>query len=615
MRFSIRQKITIMILGLITLSVATLGYLNYENVKMSVIEDFKKNGLIQLQNVDNFFLKNFMHDMEYVVNRWADDPQIVEYENYPDTPKMVRTIPEKFEPISLLWKGYVSSNSDIAWLYFGNQKDGSLYLEPLDPSMPLDYDCRVRNWYKSTVDSDGEVIWTEPYLDAGDSGEIIVTVARTVERNDELVGVIGMDIKLKKFSDIIQGLEFVDGGSLMLVGNDGYIFAHPDSDMLTKDLNHSSWASEVFNGTEGSYITKLDNKEVVVSYLSVSKTDWKLVGISPVRLETALDPIKNRTIQVATVSILITFMIGYMLSLSLTRPVRDMMNVINQVSKGNMNVKASVDTNDEFKVLANQFNAMLDKLNNLLSERDGHVEELVRKNKEIIEHKQEILQFSEETEAMNEELTTLLSEIRKNYLSTVRVLANAIEASDKYTGGHCDRVKSISIEIAERMSLSDSDLNTLEFACLLHDIGKIGISSDLLNKIGKLTESEFDTIKQHPEIGYNIMKDVEFLKSCCKIMIQHHERIDGKGYPRGLKGDEIDKLALILGVADAFDAMTSARPYRNVPLSTNEAIEELMIGKGTQFDEKVVNELIKILNDKPTIFDIDDSELEISNLS
>ena len=610
MRISIRQKITLMILGLIVFSVSTLGFLNYKNVKESVVEDFKNKGFIQLQNVDNFFLKNFMKDMEFVVNRWSEDPMIMNYKNEPGQLKMVRSIPPQFESVAQLWKGYVSSNSDIAWLYLGNEEDGSLYLEPLDPTMPEDYDCRKRQWYQSTVAKNGAVIWTEPYLDAGDSGEIIVTVAKSVNDNGRLVGVMGMDIKLKKFSEIIQGLDFVDGGSLMLVGDDGFIFAHPDQSMLTKDLNQSMWATEVFNNDEGSYITTLNDEDVVVSYLTVSKTDWKLVGVSPIHLDSALLPIKNRTMQVGTVSVIVTFMIGYMLSLSLTRPVRSMMRTISHVSKGNMNVRAHIDTNDEFKILGNEFNNMLSKLGNLLKERDSHVEELVIKNKEILSQKQEILQFSEETEAMNEELTSLVGEIRNNYLSTVRVLANAIEASDHYTGGHCDRVKSISMSIASRMELTSSEMSTLEFACLLHDIGKIGIPSSLLNKEEKLTDEEFEFIKKHPEIGYDILKDVEFLKSCSRIMLQHHERVDGKGYPNGLSGNEIDLLARILAVADAYDAMTSARPYRKLPLSVDHAKRELFNGRDTQFDCHVVDTMILLLNEESNRFDIMSSESE-----
>ena len=198
---------------------------------------------------------------------------------------------------------------------------------------------------------------------------------------------------------------------------------------------------------------------------------------------------------------------------------------------------------------------------------------------------------------MNKELSNILKEIRKNYLSTVRALASAIEANDKYTWGHCERVANISLAIAKEMGLDSKELNTLEFASILHDIGKIGISSSILNKEGRLTEEEFEIVKEHPGIGYEILSDVEFLYDSRKVLLQHHERIDGKGYPQRLYGDNIVQLAKIMAIADAYDAMTSSRPYRKIPLTKEQAIEELIRGKGTQFDEGIVDYFIDLLKD------------------
>jgi len=133
------------------------------------------------------------------------------------------------------------------------------------------------------------------------------------------------------------------------------------------------------------------------------------------------------------------------------------------------------------------------------------------------------------------------------------------------------------------------DLVVLEYAALLHDVGKIGIPSSILNKPTRLSEEEFDIIKTHPTIGYEILKDIEFLKRSALIIYQHHERIDGKGYPRGLTKDELDILTRIITVTDAYDAMTSARPYRKEPLSHKEAMEILIEGSGTQFDGDIVD--------------------------
>ena len=197
---------------------------------------------------------------------------------------------------------------------------------------------------------------------------------------------------------------------------------------------------------------------------------------------------------------------------------------------------------------------------------------------------------------MSGELYNLLNRIRDNYLCTVRDLANSLEAKDKYTKNHCERVTQYSLTIAKRMGLNEEDLLDLEFAGLLHDIGKIGIPSEIINKEGLLTSEEYEVVKRHPELGYDLLKDMTFLDSSNKILLQHHERIDGKGYPYGLEADEIDKLAKILAVADAYDAMTTIRPYRMDKLTDEQAIVEFVKHRNTQFDETVVDVFVEILS-------------------
>lgn len=200
-----------------------------------------------------------------------------------------------------------------------------------------------------------------------------------------------------------------------------------------------------------------------------------------------------------------------------------------------------------------------------------------------------------QTSAMNKELCSVLDKLRKNYLYTVRTLANAIEAKDRDTKGHCDRVTQYALAIGRAMELEREEISSLEFASLLHDIGKIGIPIGILNKKGKLSNDEFELIRKHPELGYEILKDIGFLERSSKVLLQHHERIDGQGYPQGISGEKIDKLAKILVVADSFDAMISSRPYRTQPLSVEEAIRELRKNINTQFCPEVVECFTKLL--------------------
>jgi putative nucleotidyltransferase with HDIG domain len=180
------------------------------------------------------------------------------------------------------------------------------------------------------------------------------------------------------------------------------------------------------------------------------------------------------------------------------------------------------------------------------------------------------------------------------YLGTIRALALALDARDPYTAGHSERVSAVSLAIGRCLALDEKQLEVLRLGALLHDIGKIGISDQVLMKPGPLTADEYEIIKQHPGVGARILRSVPFLEPHIPIVELHHERPDGKGYPHGLRGTEIPLVASIVHVADAFDAMTSARAYRPARPSS-EGLRELWRCAGAQFDAEVVQALAQVL--------------------
>lgn len=177
--------------------------------------------------------------------------------------------------------------------------------------------------------------------------------------------------------------------------------------------------------------------------------------------------------------------------------------------------------------------------------------------------------------------------LREAYVDTTRSLVAAIEAKDPYTRGHSERVAALSRRIAQAIHLDEKVVSRLEWAGLLHDLGKVGISNRTLQKPASLTRDEFDEIKRHPGIGAHILESVAFLHDVVPVVAAHHERLDGSGYSLGLAGDDIPLEARILAVADCFDAMTSRRPYREA-LSPEVALGELQCNAGKHFDERVV---------------------------
>ncbi len=179
-------------------------------------------------------------------------------------------------------------------------------------------------------------------------------------------------------------------------------------------------------------------------------------------------------------------------------------------------------------------------------------------------------------------------DLREMFTQTVKALASAIDARDPSTKKHSEHVSGIAVEIGEAMNLSEPELEQLEWAGLLHDIGKIGIRDAVLLKPEKLTREERILMNEHPVKGEEILKDVDQLAAERPLIRHHHEWYNGSGYPDRLIGDEIPLLARVLHVADAFEAMTASRPYRPIPLTSAEAFEELRRYAGIQFDPVVV---------------------------
>lgn len=204
---------------------------------------------------------------------------------------------------------------------------------------------------------------------------------------------------------------------------------------------------------------------------------------------------------------------------------------------------------------------------------------------------EEIEAYHNRLEELVEERTGKLQQayrfLKKSHLDSVKVLAEAIDAKDPYTRGHSDRVKRMSLAIARQMDFSEERLETLEYGALLHDIGKIGIKDEILQKQGPLNGEEYEYIKEHPLIGVKIVEGVEFFKDKIPIIRHHHENYDGTGYPDGLAGEAIPLESRIISLPDAFDAMTSARPHRGV-MPLQDVLAELERFRGKQFDPKVL---------------------------
>lgn len=294
-------------------------------------------------------------------------------------------------------------------------------------------------------------------------------------------------------------------------------------------------------------------------YAPVFNSSKEVVGIVGLDISAASvhdmeKVLARRFALVLILGILISLLTAWIVAEGITSPLRMLMLAVREIQHGNFKYRVNIKSRDELRELASAFNNMTDTLMQA--------------------------QFK----------------LQEYYLNTIKSLARALEAKDPYVKGHSERVTFYAVNIAKRMNLPESDVKLLEDLCILHDIGKIGIPEDVLNKVDLLTDEEWRLIKMHPKIGEDILEHIESLRPGISIVKDHHERVDGKGYPRGLSKEEISRLAAIVTVADSFDAMTSDRPYRKA-LTKNEAIAELKEKRETQFDGEVIDVFLAYLQE------------------
>lgn len=235
---------------------------------------------------------------------------------------------------------------------------------------------------------------------------------------------------------------------------------------------------------------------------------------------------------------------------------------------------------------------MIDEFQNLKNENERLLEELEKAYEQL---QTTVVDSETERDIIYAELREKIQKYQQLFLGTLKVLTAAIEAKDPYTRGHSARVNEYAKAIGVELGLSDEQLELLQYAALLHDVGKIGIDEKILSKPGKLDKKEWSTVKDHPLMGANIIEPIELFSEILPFVVHHHETFNGEGYPKGLRGSEIPYGARIITVADAFDAMTSDRPYRKA-YSVSAALEEIRDKAGTQFDPTVVEAFLSVID-------------------
>ena len=218
--------------------------------------------------------------------------------------------------------------------------------------------------------------------------------------------------------------------------------------------------------------------------------------------------------------------------------------------------------------------------------QDGRVVAAVCVSRDVAERKE-----------AEEKIEQSLKKLQKSLSDTIKAMSMIVETRDPYTAGHQEKVSKLAVAIAKELHLSDEQISGIQMAGATHDIGKISVPAEILSKPGRLTNIEFGLIKVHPESGYEILKGIDFSQPVAEIVLQHQERMDGSGYPKGLKGEEILIEARIIAVADVVEAMAAHRPYRPA-LGIEAALKEIEKNKGRLYDDAVAESCLKLFNEK-----------------
>jgi HD-GYP domain-containing protein (c-di-GMP phosphodiesterase class II) len=407
--------------------------------------------------------------------------------------------------------------------------------------------------------------------------EMGLTVAAPIMGGPNNSDVVAAVIAIVSFQEVFKAVhqvtprserEMLDAGLpvVFVVDQNGRAVAHPDpsvafSEKPMTDLKVvQDWqetGAQVQSGLAPFVAVRNGHPvEMLGSYATAELDKNTRLGVIAIQDESAalasVGDMRRQTFWISLVAAILTILVGVFFARKLTQPVQQLAAAAHRIASGDFSQRIEVRSRTELGNLGQSFNQMTDQVERYIND----------------------LQASAEAN-------------RQLFLGTVKSLAAAIDGKDPYTRGHSERVSRFSIAIAQRLGLPDDEIEKIRISAVLHDVGKIGIDDVILKKPAALTDAEFEIMKQHPQKGYKIMSQIPAMKEFLPGMYMHHEMINGKGYPQGLKGDEIPLMARIVSVADTFDAMTTDRPYQQA-LKFEDAVERIKSFVGTRYDERVV---------------------------
>jgi HD-GYP domain-containing protein (c-di-GMP phosphodiesterase class II) len=467
--------------------------------------------------------------------------------------------------LARLLQVFVENNPDILYVTAVNKYAKG----PSAGSVSADHDPFVQAAWKRAFTSsmqDFDSI-SEPFALGQDSRPALV-VSVPLLADGQFAGMLSAVVSLDRLQARLRDASVRDR-KVFIVNVHGQIVAYPDARELVpgRDISSTSpLAKQIaelpreLRATQTSNFLAPDKDgrrpvEMIGTYSTIPELGWAVIAqrsLDDARVDAGVSELTAEALQFVVGVTFVALMLGYLFAVGITRPIRGLVESVRAISRAEFHERVAVRGTAEISELSETFNNMA-----------GDIEEYV------------------------ERLTQAATENRDLFLGSIRMLAAAIDEKDPYTRGHSGRVAKYSLILGDGLGLNAEDLDRLRISALLHDVGKIGVDDRVLKKPGKLTDEEFDLMKQHTVKGANIMRPVAQLKDMLPGIELHHERMDGGGYPYGLSGDSIPMMARIIAVADTFDAITTNRPYQSA-MDVDFALQRIRSLSVSKFDPDVV---------------------------
>lgn len=407
MKKSIRIKIMTVFFILIIIPVLILSYV-FTNIENSVlIKQIKQSSFKSIENARDFYIDNMISNIDNSVSIWADSN---------DIKNMIKN-PNIFSSISPQWQGYIKSYPQITSIYMGD-KNKKFYLIP-DEKMPDDFDCRERPWYKTATTSEkNSIIWTTPYADVT-TNAMTITVAKAVTESENpasISGVLAVDIRIDSLSDIAGKIKLGNQGYAMIVDNNGLIIGHKDKKLLNTKASDAEWFKNLMKDNNQSIEYSIDNREYVISYVTVAKTGWRLIGFTPKEEILSITKPISTSIQIMLfimigIYIVVAILLGIYINHKLLKPIKSIGELMTKAEKGDFNIFSNVNGEDEIAELSKSFN-------NMINGQKYMIKQVIDTANEIKIHCEESKKSSEEMYKTSAEQSYAMGDLSKTMEDT-----------------------------------------------------------------------------------------------------------------------------------------------------------------------------------------------------